>query len=81
MLNNNFIGFERKNDYHLQMNQHKIKKRIYTSSIEKLFKDNQINKLLSDEQIDENIKQCYNNLNNLRNAFSKYNECFKNFRK
>ena len=69
MLNNNFIGFERKNDYHLQMNQHKIKKRIYTSSIEKLFKDNQINKLLSDEQIDENIKQCYNNLNNLRNAF------------
>ena len=69
MLNNNFIGFERNNDYNLQLNQNKPKKRIYTSSIEKIFKDNQINKLLSDEQIDENIKQCYNNLNNLRNAF------------
>ena len=69
MLNNDFLGFEKRNDYQLPLNQNKQKKRINTSSFEKLIKDNQINKLLSDEKIDENIKQCYNNLNNLRNAF------------
>ena len=58
-----------RNDYQILSNPSKSKKRIYTSSIEKIFHDNQSNKILSDEQIDENIKQCYHNLKNLRNAF------------
>ena len=69
MLNNNFLNYEKRNDFHLFSNQDKIQRRLYTNSIDKIFKENQTNKIISDEQINENIKQCYNNLKNLRNAF------------
>ena len=69
MLNNNFSNLEKRNDFHLFSNQNKVQKRLYTNSIDKILKENQWNKLISDEQINENIKQCYNNLKNLRNAF------------
>ena len=69
MLNSNFSNFEKRNDFNLFSNQSKVQKRLYTNSIDKIFQENQSNKLISDDQINENIKQCYNNLKNLRNAF------------
>ena len=64
---NNILNIEKRNGFHIFSN---IKqKRNFTDSLEKIFQDNSNNKIISDEQINENIKQCYHNLKNLRNVF------------